>query len=517
LKNEIKYHMKICILGGGTAGWTAALYIQKRQPEHEIVVVESSRIGIIGTGEGSTGLFADVMSKVLKISVEDFLINTGATQKLGNRFHNWQGNGRSFIAPLDNTHTSLSLLDTTLLYHCRYVGKDQTHLTTQCGQLADRGLTSFRHDGGEVLPIHGYHFDGHLVGAYFRQLSVAQGATVVDSEYTHCERSENGSVTAIHLANGESIEADVYVDATGFARCLGREVGAGWHSYSDSLSCDRAMPFHLPHLPTVDALTEAHALDSGWMWRIPVQQRRGCGYVFDSDFITPDQAQEEIETVLGHSIDPIKVIKFEAGRVERTFCHNVATIGLAGCFLEPLQATNLHGTLIQIHNMVEFWLRPWGPAGQVESDHLNREITRVFDDFANLIQIHYHSGRSDTEFWRYQQTIPLLENAATVKEICQHRWPTQDDWRAKIGGAGYGVSIYPMIEYGWLDRAIEREVFRDPTAAEQQYRREVDYAEEISRGAMSNTVLVNRLRAGQVRNPPVSIAPDLRRLLELGR
>jgi hypothetical protein len=141
----------------------------------------------------------------------------------------------------------------------------------------------------------------------------------------------------------------------------------------------------------------------------------------------------------------------------------------------------------------------------------------VFDDFANLIQIHYHSGRSDTEFWRYQQTIPLLENTAIVKEVCQHRWPTQDDWRAKIGGAGYGVSIYPMIEYGWLDRAIEREVFRDPTAAEQQYRREVDYAEEISRGAMDNTVLVNRLRAGQVRNPPAQVTPELRRLLELGR
>lgn len=510
--------MKICILGGGTAGWTAALYIQKRQPEHEIVVVESSRIGIIGTGEGTTGLFPDVMTKVLKITEEDFIVNTGATQKLGNRFHNWRGDGRSFIAPLDNTHTSLSLQDTTLLYHCRYVGQDQLHLTTQCGQLAERGLTSFRYDGAEVLPINGYHFDGHLVGAYFRKLSVAQGARVVDSEYTHCERREDGSVAKIHLANQDSIEADVFIDATGFARCLGQEVGAGWHSYTDSLSCDRAMPFQLPHLPTIDALTEAHALSSGWMWRIPVQQRRGCGYVFDSDFITPDQAQEEIETVLGHPIEPIKVIKFESGRVEQTFCHNVVTIGLAGCFLEPLQATNLHGTLIQIHNMVEYWLRPWGIARPAEAEHLNQEITRVFDDFANLIQIHYHSGRSDTDFWRHQQTIPLLPHTATIREICQHRWPTQDDWRAKIGGAGYGVSIYPMVEYGWLDQPIQREQIRDLQAAEQQYRQEIDHAEEISRGAMNNTVLVNRLRTqGAIRPAPTRLTPELRRLLELGR
>ena len=515
MKNEIKYRMKICILGGGTAGWMAALCIQKRQPEHEIVVVESSRIGIIGTGEGTTGLFADIMSKVLGLSEEDFLINTGATQKLGNRFHNWRGDGTSFIAPLDNTHTSLSPIDTTLIYHCRYHGKDQVHLTTQCGQLADRGLTSFRHDGGEVLPIHGYHFDGHLVGAYFRRISVAQGAEVIDSEYTHCKRREDGSVASIHLANDQTVEADVFVDATGFARCLGQEVGAGWHSYSDSLSCDRAMPFHLPHLPKIDALTEAHALSSGWMWRIPVQARRGCGYVFDSNFITADQAQAEIETVLGHPIDPIKVIKFEPGRVEHTFCHNVVTLGLAGCFLEPLQATNLHGTLIQIQKMVEYWLRPAGLAGPLETKNLNKEITRVFDDFANLIQIHYHSGRSDTEFWRYQQTVPLLPTAAAMQEICQRRWPVHDDWALK-GAAGYGVGIYPMIEYGWLDTAIKQETLANLDGVRQQYQREVSHAEEISRGAMSNTILVNRLRQqGAIR--PRTIPADLRKLLELGQ
>jgi hypothetical protein len=168
--------------------------------------------------------------------------------------------------------------------------------------------------------------------------------------------------------------------------------------------------------------------------------------------------------------------------------------------------------------MVEYWLRPWGIARPAEAEHLNQEITRVFNDFANLIQIHYHSGRSDTDFWRHQQTIPLLPHTATIREICQHRWPTQDDWRAKIGGAGYGVSIYPMVEYGWLDQPIQREQIRDLQAAEQQYRRELDHAEEISRGAMNNTVLVNRLRTqGAIRPAPTRLTPELRRLLELGR
>ncbi len=508
--------MKICILGGGTAGWMAALYIQKRQPAHEITVIDCSRIGIIGTGEGSTGVFADTIKNLFGISTEDFLVNTGATQKLGNRFTNWRGDGRSFIAPLDNTKTAGHAIDTSLLYHCKYHDRNQAHLTTQCGVLAEHGLTSVRVNAKEIIPVHSYHFDGHQVGAYFKQLSLALGSTTIDSEYRNCTRGENGNVTSITLVNEQTIAADVFIDATGFARILGQEIDAGWHSYSDSLTCDRAMPFQLPHLDKIEALTEAHALDSGWMWRIPVQERRGCGYVFDSDFITPDQAQAEIEQTLGCAIDPIKVIKFDPGRVERTFVNNVVSIGLAGNFLEPLQATNIHGTITQLYCLTEFWLRPEGIAGPRQTEHLNQMINRGLDHFADLLQTHYHGGRTDTEFWRYQQSVPLRPRLAMLKEMGEHRWPTAQDWDTVIGGVGYGVSIYPMIEYGWLDGAIARETFDHPDLVKEQYEQELANINQIRLEAMDNTLLVNRLRQGGIgqRSP---LPANLNRLLNLGR
>jgi hypothetical protein len=47
--------MKIVIVGGGSAGWlTAAMWI-KETIGHDITVIESSKIPIIGAGEGSTG------------------------------------------------------------------------------------------------------------------------------------------------------------------------------------------------------------------------------------------------------------------------------------------------------------------------------------------------------------------------------------------------------------------------------------------------------------------------------
>ena len=53
--------MKIVVCGGGTAGWLAALMIKKIQPDHDVTVIESSKIGIVGAGEGSTGFLTDIV------------------------------------------------------------------------------------------------------------------------------------------------------------------------------------------------------------------------------------------------------------------------------------------------------------------------------------------------------------------------------------------------------------------------------------------------------------------------
>ena len=50
--------MNIIIVGGGTAGWLSALMVSSRFPNHNITVIESSKIGVIGVGESTTGLLS---------------------------------------------------------------------------------------------------------------------------------------------------------------------------------------------------------------------------------------------------------------------------------------------------------------------------------------------------------------------------------------------------------------------------------------------------------------------------
>ena len=46
--------MKICVVGGGTAGFVAALILKKSYPDFTVDIIRSSKIGTIGVGEGST-------------------------------------------------------------------------------------------------------------------------------------------------------------------------------------------------------------------------------------------------------------------------------------------------------------------------------------------------------------------------------------------------------------------------------------------------------------------------------
>ena len=96
--------MKIAIVGGGTAGWLAAYFISKSQPGmHDITVIESSSIGIIGAGEGSTGILRDVLTGFFfpeKVDVNEFMEKTDSTTKLGIKHVGWSPKIPSYFAPI---------------------------------------------------------------------------------------------------------------------------------------------------------------------------------------------------------------------------------------------------------------------------------------------------------------------------------------------------------------------------------------------------------------------------------
>jgi tryptophan halogenase len=139
------------------------------------------------------------------------------------------------------------------------------------------------------------------------------------------------------------------------------------------------------------------------MWDIPLQNRRGCGYVYNNQFLSADAARQEIEQKLKRSISPIKNIEFDPGRLETFWKNNVISLGLASSFVEPLQATSIHTTIAQLILFVnDFLLADKELVNTIENQKsYNRRISEMYDITLDFISLHYQGNRTDTPFWKW--------------------------------------------------------------------------------------------------------------------
>lgn len=414
--------MNIIIVGGGTAGWLSAFFISKSQPNvHKITVVESSTIGIIGAGEGSTGSMIDLLQGRFfnyKTDLQDFIDKTDSTHKMGIRHTNWGKDQGSYFAPLDVSPTAFELDDYVFKYIFSKYGKEKIHLASKIG-------VEYEHK--KYNTPYALHFDGHKVGNYFKSLCIIDGVKVIDSIVCDVAVSSNEEISSITLKNGEILEADFFIDCSGFNRTLIKKLNVGWKSCQDVLSVNTAMPFILPCDQSEEFVPEttATALSAGWMWTIPLQSRKGCGYVFDGSCISREDAKHEVEQYLGKKIEPIKWIEFDSGYSEKFWKNNVLCLGLASSFVEPLEATSIHNTIIQLAIFVKQFLKKEKNTTITNINQViyNERVQLLNKLTVDFISLHYQGGRTDTDFWKNINKKILSKEAKTILEVAKNNTP----------------------------------------------------------------------------------------------
>jgi tryptophan halogenase len=469
--------MKIVIVGGGTAGWMAAcmaanlnklLKNDGSSTYYDITVIESSNIPIVGAGEGSTGLLMEYITKKFKnlgVTETDFLYETESTLKLGIRFKDWDGVGTEYLSPIQPTFSSGYNVDLDLLafvMHGHYAD------SSPAGYLMHNGLSSFYKTKTKTTGTHSYHFDAHKVGKYLKKIALQNDIKHIDAEITDVNiNTITGECDSVRLKEtNELITSELWIDCSGFARLLSNKVGAGWVSYKDNLPVNSALPYIHKYESNEDIKLEtlAWAQPNGWMWQIPTQQRYGCGYVYCDYFTNADGALRELEQTTGRKIEPLRQMKFDVGRLENIWSKNVVAIGLSSGFLEPLQATSIHSSIVQCELLFNHFLytdktkttNPFSVA------RYNEFVGRMFDDFRDLLQVHYMTKRDDSEFWKFvRNDLKITDKTKYMIEMCKYRCPSMFDLDAYHGAAGWGVWCWTMIGLGYVDKTLAETTLRN--------------------------------------------------------
>mgnify|MGYP006122941091 CR=1 FL=1 len=457
--------MKIVIVGGGTAGWVTALIASSRHLAHEFTIIDSSKIGVVGVGESTTGHFTDVLmnwSTNYGCDQHDFIKETGATLKYAIKHKGWTNNiDDYYIGPIDGTHTTSAIPDCLFNFGLDKLQRNDMLKLSKCGYWIHHELSNFNKFTKQFIDTHhAYHIDAHLAGQYFKKVALKRPNTKhIDSEVINVNLNEQGFVKNLVLADHSVVEGDFFIDCSGFNQVIMKHLPSKWVSFKENLPLNTGMPFHLKYkegeIP--EPYTTAWAQKAGWMWQIPLLDRKGCGYVYDDNFTTPEKAQEEIETILGQEIDPIRIIKFDSGRQESAWIKNCVTIGLSSAFLEPLEATSIHSTIVQANNLFLEYIKPTfdETINEGSMSIYNKRTRKLYDDVKDFLVLHYMGGRDDSEFWKYIKTgATQTEFVKELLAMAKSKTPTFNDFPHYQGAAGWPLYSYVMEGINVLNKDI---------------------------------------------------------------
>lgn len=409
---------KICILGGGTAGWMTAAALSNKFSGLglEIQLVESDDIGTVGVGE-ATLPHIRFFNQALGIDERAFMKATEATFKLGIEFCDWGRLGDSYIHPFGDYGEPLDGLDFHQLW-LKLVGQGGASRLDDYSYpiiAAERGR--FRIPGQDASRIgsnfgYAYQLDSSLYAKYLRAYCEHNGVVrtegrVVDTKLV----GESGDVESVTLENGTRISADLFVDCSGFRGVLIEQaLKTGYDDWSEWLPCNRAVAVPCEARGELLPYTRATARKAGWQWRIPLQHRTGNGHVYCSEFISDDEAAHQLMSTLeGPALAEPRQLYFKTGRRRKLWNRNVVSIGLSGGFLEPLESTSIHLIQEGITALIELF--PGTTINPLDVQEYNDRMALNLERIRDFLLLHYvATQRDDSEMWRHFRAMELPDS-----------------------------------------------------------------------------------------------------------
>mgnify|MGYP006269028479 CR=1 FL=1 len=406
---------RILIVGGGSSGWmTAALLSRLFQGMYQVTLVESEDIGTIGVGEATIPAIKKYID-LLGLDENEFIARTQASFKLGIQFENWWKQGEKYIHGFGVIGQDWEWLRCHHYWlKARELGRADdfaAYSINTAAALENKFVRAQASMGDSPLSQigHAFHIDASLFARFLSGYAQDRGVKRQEGKVVDVAlRGEDGFIQSVTLADGQVLEADLFIDCSGFRGLLIEgALKTGFEDWSHWLPCDSALAMPCARSENFTPYTRSIAHGSGWQWRIPLQHRTGNGHVYAKDFISDDEAVAVLRGNLDGTTkaDPLQV-RFKAGKRRQVWNKNCVAVGLAGGFLEPLESTSLHLVQSGIIRLIRLFPDlTFDPANVAE---FNRQTDFEYERIRDFIILHYKAtARDDTPFWDYCRNMDV--------------------------------------------------------------------------------------------------------------
>lgn len=477
----------IVVVGGGTAGWLTAGRLaveqQRRYPERpvNVTLVESPNVPIVGVGEGTWPTMRATL-KNLGISETDFIKECDATFKQGAKFAKWMHNNDKdfYYHPL---MIPQGFPKTDLATHWLTHEKSASFSNSVCfqEQLCERGLAPKLITTPEYGSIanYAYHLDAGKFSQYLQKhCTHALGVTHVQADVERVFSNDAGDITGLGTQQAGTIDGDLFVDCTGFSALLiGKHFKVPFKDCSSALQINRALAAHVAY-PDPDSPIACHTISTGqsagWVWDIGLQSRRGVGYVYCSEHISDDAAEQELRDYIGQNklISEPRRIDIKSGYREYFWHRNCVAVGLSAGFLEPLEASAI--VLVELSaNMICEQLPATRSTMDIVAKRFNATFQYRWQRIVDFLKLHYLLTQRTEPFWRAMADPATVSNSlAEQLEIWRYQVPCDHDFDSS--NEVFPAASYQYVLYGMgfeIDDKWHRASALGGAHAEQEYQR----------------------------------------------
>lgn len=462
----------VAVIGRDSDAWLTALLLQRSlakqtqensEPPMSVTLVELPS-HTLPQDVITTLPTQRLLHQLLGLPENNVLQSSGGVPSLGYHYAGWGGDSSGRFQLYDNAGASIDRLPFFHYWNrARQRGLNTAlHEFSLAAAVARRGKTLRLNDD-----IHGFAggaFSGTNYAynlsapAYLKGialLALDAGVRHIVAEIASVDTGD-GSIESVQLNGGQTMHADLYIDASGTGELIDRLNKGNFERWNHWFPCDRALVANIPRLRPLPALNRISALPSGWLGLYPLAARTGVLLPFHSESASPEQILQTAQKMTDGQLQQPQLRTLNTGVRSTPWQGNCIAVGGSAASLDPikgLQMQVLHTSLSYLlslfpaHNHGDY---------DVERELYNHRFYKHVERLRDFQLAGYLLNQRAEPFWRQCAEAPVPPSLADKIELFKARGnvPLQEHepfdeptWQSLFTGCGLiPESYHPLAD-----------------------------------------------------------------------